>query len=91
MPQFTPTRSETTGQVTGYKGGEAGQGPKYDKIAEEAEREAFRKKHGMGGIGKAGARAKPEWKAKEDAHTREWRVTRAQRAGQAKGVAEATK
>jgi len=90
MPQSSPTY-DPQGRVVGYKGGESGQGAKYDKIAEDAEREAFRKKQGMGGIGKAGARAKPEWKTKEDAHIKGWRVTQAQRAGQAKAVNSATK
>lgn len=85
MPQST---FNTRGELTSTKGSEAGKDKKYDEIAENAEREAYRKKRGLAGLGSASKRANPTYKAEEEAHIKEWRAKRAQRSGQIKAVTQ---
>ena len=74
------------GNVTGHKGSEAGKEAKYDKIAEDAERQTYRQKHGAGGLGGARKANDPKFKAGEDAHIRKWREARAKAAGRQKAA-----
>lgn len=83
MPQST---FNTRGELTSTKGSEAGKDKKYDEIAENAAREAFRKSKGAAGLGNAAKRSSPKFKAEEEAHIKEWRAKRAQRSGQIKAV-----
>lgn len=87
MPQQPTTIYDPYGRAVGAKGAEAGKEGKYNEIAESEAREAYRKAQGMSGIGKAGARAKPEYKQKEDAHIAAWRKEQeAKRVAQAKAA-----
>jgi hypothetical protein len=87
MPQ-TVTQ-DSGGKPTGWKGPKAGVGEEETarRVAEQAARDAYQKAQGMAGIGKAGARSKPEWKKREDAYIAGWRKEQeAKRVAQAKAA-----
>lgn len=61
------------GGITSAAGAEAGKDVAYSAISEADALEAYRKANNMAGIGKAPARAKPEWKQKEGTYIASWR------------------
>jgi hypothetical protein len=77
-------RRNRRGQAAGWAGSEAGEGAKYDELAEEQERTRYRRAHGVSGIGGA-SKLTPDFLARESEHLRQWRKKRQAEAAKKRG------